>query len=69
MVIGDVFGISESLSTQTCNHAVRELVVNLLDEYVKQSKNGLKRLKASLKTMNSCVLELRTVFLFMHAEN
>ena len=69
MVIGDVFGISESLATQTCNHAVRELVVNLLNEYVKQSKNGLTRLKASLKTMNSCVLELRTVFLFMHAEN
>ena len=69
MVIGDVFGISESLATQTCNHAVRELVGNLLNEYVKQSKNGLTRLKASLKTMNFCVLELGTVFLFMHAEN
>ena len=34
-VIGDVFGISESLATQTFNHVVRELVVNLFDKYVK----------------------------------
>ena len=34
-VIGDVFGISESLATQTFNHIVREIVVNLFDEYVK----------------------------------
>ena len=35
MVTGDVFGISESLATQTINHVVRELVVSLFDEYVK----------------------------------
>ena len=35
MVIGDVFGISKSLATQTFNHVVMELVVNLFDEYVK----------------------------------
>ena len=34
-VIGNVFRISESLATQTFNHVVRELVVNLFDEYVK----------------------------------
>ena len=34
-VIGDVFGISDSLATQTFNHVIRELVVNLFDEYVK----------------------------------
>ena len=34
-VIGDVFGISESLATQTFNHVIRELVVNLFDEYAK----------------------------------
>ena len=34
-VIGDVFGISESLATKTFNHVVRELVVKLFDEYVK----------------------------------
>ena len=34
-VIGDVFGISESLATQTFNHVVTELVVNLFDEQVK----------------------------------
>ena len=34
-VIGDVFGISESLATQTFIHVVRELVVNLFDKYVK----------------------------------
>ena len=33
--ISDFFGISESLATQTFNHVVRELVVNLFDEYVK----------------------------------
>ena len=31
-VIGDVFGISESLATQTFNHVVTGLVVNLFDE-------------------------------------
>ena len=36
-VIGDVFGISEFLATQTFNHVVRELVGNLFDEYVKMS--------------------------------
>ena len=36
-VIGDVFGISESLAIQTFNHVVRELVGNLFDEYVKMS--------------------------------
>ena len=36
-VIGNVFGISKSLATQTFNHVVRELVVNLFDEYVKMS--------------------------------
>ena len=34
-VIGNVFGISESLATQTFNHVVKELVVNLFGEYVK----------------------------------
>ena len=34
-VIGSVFGISESLATQTFNNVVRELVVNLFNEYVK----------------------------------
>ena len=33
--IDNVFGISESLATQTFNHVVRELVVNLFEEYVK----------------------------------
>ena len=34
-----------------------------------QSKNGLTRSKTSLKTMNSRVLELGTVFMFMYAQN
>ena len=34
-VIGDFFGIFQSIATQTFNHVVRELVVNLFDEYVK----------------------------------
>ena len=34
-VKGNVFGILESLATQTFIHAVRELVVNLLNEYTK----------------------------------
>ena len=34
-VIDDIFGISASLATQTFNHVVRELVVNLFNEYVK----------------------------------
>ena len=34
-VKGNVFGILESLATETFNHAVRELVVNLLNEYTK----------------------------------
>ena len=66
------FRISESLATQTLNHVVRELVVILFDEYVKMpstEQEWVKRSKASLKTMNSSVLELGTVFMFMYAQN
>ena len=41
-VICDVFGISESLATQTFNLVVRELVVNVFDEYVKMPSTGEK---------------------------
>ena len=44
MVIGDIFGISESLATQTINHVVRELVVNLFDEYVKMHSTEQDRI-------------------------
>ena len=44
MVMGDVFGISESLATQTINHVVWELVVNLFDEYVKMHSTEQDRI-------------------------
>ena len=44
MVIGDIFGISESLATQTINHVVRELVVNLFDEHVKMHSTEQDRI-------------------------
>ena len=71
-VISDVYGICESLGTQTFNHVARKLVVNLFDEYVKMSSTEQKwitDIKASLKTMNSRELELGTVFMFMYAQN
>ena len=66
------FRISESLATQTLKNVVRELVVILFDEYVKMpstEQEWVKRSKASLKTMNSSVLELGTVFMFVYAQN
>ena len=41
-VISDVYGICESLGTQTFNHVARKLVVNLFDEYVKMSSTEQK---------------------------
>ena len=70
--IDNILWISESLPTQTFNHVVRQLVVNLFHEYVKMpsiEREWINENKASLKTMNSRVLEFGTDFMFLNAQN
>ena len=52
---GCTFMVTGDVTTQTFNHVVRELVVNLFDEY---EQEWINEIKASLKTMNSRVLVL-----------
>ena len=61
-VIGNVFGISNSLASQPIHFA----------EYVKipsSEQEWFNEIKTSLKTMNSRVLELGTVFMFLYSQN
>ena len=56
MVIGDVFGIFESLATQTFNHVDRDLVVNLFDEYLKMpstEQKWIRKIKGFIENYKS----------------
>ena len=71
-VICNVFGISESLATQTFNHVVRELVVNLFDEYVKMpstEQEWINEIKGFIENYEFPFFGLGTVFMFMNAHN